>query len=301
MTMILPNEGDWKHCYGPGADGVKLHYVRAGRGKPIVLMHGWPGFWYDWRRVIGPLSELGDVIVPDIRGFGLSDKPVGAPADLYGPSHMARDIAELLKHLDVGPALVVGHDVGSTVTQFLSRQAPDLVQRLVLFNPAHPGIGMRRFEPGVIPDFWYQHFHNLPWCEQMVVHDRDTLRLYLAHFYDHWVGRKQSVVSEEFEAIVDTYNQPGAFAASIAYYRARSASRVKDANLDPKDVLITKPVTIYWGELDPVMRSLWSDRLGEFFTAIETFKLLPDVGHFVPFEDPQSTIEAIRTQFDKLQ
>ena len=84
-----PEEAWWGHAFGLGADGVRLHYVRRGRGFPVVLLHGWPGFWYDWRRVLGPLSRGADAIAPDFRGFGASDKPAGEPGETYTEERLA--------------------------------------------------------------------------------------------------------------------------------------------------------------------------------------------------------------------
>src|SRR5918992_1592516 len=129
-----PGDPEWGHAYGPGADGVRLHYVRRGHGEPVVLLHGWPGFWYDWRHVIVPLAEEADVMALDFRGFGDSDKPEGDPKDLYTQDHPASQ-----------------------------REA------------------------------WYGHFHALPWAHELVGYNRDTVELYLRHFYDCWVGNKESV------------------------------------------------------------------------------------------------------------
>jgi pimeloyl-ACP methyl ester carboxylesterase len=116
------------------------------------------------------------------------------------------------------------------------------------------------------------------------------VRLYLAHFYDHWCGRKQAVRGREFEAIVDAYARPGAMKASIAYYRARAAGRQAQTAAPLQGSQIRQPTVIAWGELDP---SAWADRLGETFLDHE-LSLLSGVGHFVPFEAPERAIETVR-------
>ncbi len=293
MSAPHPDHRDWSHHYAQVSTGVRLHYVRRGQGNPLVLLHGWPGFWYDWRHVIPLLEEQYDVIVPDFRCFGRSDKPIGRDISEYGPETHASDILALIQHLELDRPLIVGHDVGSSVAQMISRQQPDAIRGLVLFNPAYPGIGSRRFDPSIIPDFWYQHFHNLPWSHHLVAYNRDTVRMYLRHFYDHWVGRQESVDADEFEAIVDAYAEPGAFEASISYYRARAGNRIKEAGAKAEDVLVRAPTVVYWGELDPVMRADWHDRLGDFFTDLREFRMLNGIGHFVPFEAPEAVVEAI--------
>jgi pimeloyl-ACP methyl ester carboxylesterase len=270
-----------------------LHYVRLGRGDPVVLLHGWPGFWYDWRRVLVPLSGSVDIIAPDFRGFGDSDKPDMAPAQGYAPEILAEDLLALLDGLDISRVVVAAHDIGATVAQTLALRHPERVRALALFNPPYPGIGERRFDPSAQREFWYQHFHALAWSDRLIAHDRETLRRYLAHFYDHWCGRKEAVREREFDAIVDAYARPGAVKASIAYHRARAAGRNTQAATAPGESQISQPTVIAWGELDPVIPPAWADRLGETFLDHE-LSLLPGIGHFVPLEAPEQTIQTIR-------
>jgi pimeloyl-ACP methyl ester carboxylesterase len=107
------------------------------------------------------------------------------------------------------------------------------------------------------------------------------------------VGRQATVRPKEFEAIVDTFARPGAIRGSIAFSRARAATRPQEATADPQALQIAQPVVVLWGERDPVMRAAWSDQLREYFPRL-SLRLLPDVGHFVPFEAPEEGLEAIR-------
>lgn len=288
----LPNDARWGHGRGVGSGGVGLHYVRLGRGDPVVLLHGWPGFWWDWRRVLRPLSEFVDVIAPDLRGFGESDRPDLPPAEGYTRAVFAEDIDLLLEQLEVERAVVAAYDIGASVAQVLARRRPSRVRALALFNPAYPGIGDRRSGASVRHEFWYQAFHALDWSDRLIAHDRETLRLYLRHFYEHWAGRKPIVSEREFEAILDAYARPGAFRASVAYYRARWAETSADRTTDDESV-IEQPTVVGWGDADPVMVSAWSDRLRETFPDHELARF-PGIGHFVPLEAPEQTIETIR-------
>jgi pimeloyl-ACP methyl ester carboxylesterase len=295
ITNLLPNDPFWTHATGPGTDGVELHYVRVGHGPKVLLLHGWPGFWYDWRKVIPMLSGDADVIAPDFRGFGDSSKPKLPPEEYYTSEVFARDIVKLLDSLHIDQVTVAGHDIGTAVAQALSRMFPERIKAMVLINPAYPGVGNRRFDLSRHKEIWYQHFHNLSLAEKLIGYNRDTVRIYLSHFYDHWVGRKESISKEEFEAIVDKYAQPGAILGSISYYRSLVPALYKEAASTSKPEIppITVPTTVLWGEKDPVIPSSWSDRLNEYFSQV-TLRLLPGIGHFVPFEAPEEVCASIR-------
>jgi len=295
---LAPSDERWGHNEIVCDSGIKLHYVRQGAGKPVLLLHGWPGFWYDWRRVIPALAEKADVIAPDFRGFGASDKPDLPPAEGYTPQALAGDILSLIHQLNLENVMLVAHDIGATVAQTLTRMIPEKIDSLVLLNPPYPGIGSRRFDPAVQGQFWYQHFHNLPWAEELVGYDRNTVKMYLSHFYHHWTGKKEAVRPAEFEHIVDVYAAPQAFKWSIAYYRARAGARAKEAGAAPETMKIVQPVSVLWGEADPVILASWSDRLHEYFSDVR-LHILNDVGHFVPFEAPDKVVEAITSLHSK--
>jgi len=300
MLDRLPDDPAWGHARIAGSGGVMLHYVRLGQGHPVLLLHGWPGFWYDWRRVLVPLSGIADVIAPDFRGFGDSDKSDLPPVEGYTPEILAEDLLALLDGLGISRVVVAAFDIGATVAQTLALRRPERIRALALFNPAYAGIGERRFDPSVQREFWYQHFHALAWSDRLIAHDRETVRLYLEHFYDHWCGRKDAIRERELEAIVDAYARPGAVRASIAYYRARAAARQAQAADAPRESQILQPTVIAWGELDPVILAAWADRLPDTFPDHE-LSLLPGIGHFVPIEAPEQTIETILRALHKAE
>lgn len=282
------------------ATGIGLHYVEAGVGSPLVLLlHGWPGTWRDWREVLRLLNGL-HVVAPDLRGFGRSDKPYVAPADGYTPDHLASDLSSLLDVLGSPPTVVVGHDVGATVAQALARMDPDRVRALVLCNPPYPGIGERRHRPDVYPEFWYQQLHALPWAESLIAHSRATVRIYLRHFLDHWSGPGWSISDAELEHLVDAFATENDMRGSFAYYRARAATRAAEASQEPALLRLRQPAFVCWGRADPLMRSEWSDRLAEYFD-LQSLELLEQVGHFVPLEAPDAVARNVRRAIEGLR
>lgn len=292
LLHVHPDDPCWGHAFAPGADGVRLHYVRQGAGFPVILLHGWPGFWYEWAPVIPALATRHDVIVPDLRGFAYSDKPDLPPEVGYKRETVAGDIAALAAHLGCRRVAVVAHDIGATVAQPLARRHPGLVERLVLFDPPYPGIGRRWREPTHVREIWYQIFHTLPWAEELVGASRATTALYLRHFLTHWSHRKGWVTEDELQHYVDAYSQPGALRGGFNYYRARERTRTTEGEIPPSVLSVPVPTLVLWGELDPILPVAWADRLPEYFPRL-TLKRVPAVGHFMMREAPRVVVEEV--------
>src|SRR5215218_5782672 len=163
-------------------DRFSLAYDRSGEGQPVVLLHGWPGMRTDYRALV-PLLDGFDVVLPDLRGFGASDKHVADPTEQYSATGQARSIAGLLDELGLDAAIVAGYDIGSRIAQALARAKPDRVRALVIAPPL-PGIGQRVLTPDAVREFWYQPFHRLDLAERLIDGDRDAVRSYLRHFWD---------------------------------------------------------------------------------------------------------------------
>jgi pimeloyl-ACP methyl ester carboxylesterase len=299
MVDVPAGDAAWRHAMAADTDGLALHYVRWGDGSPwVLLLHGWPGFWYDWRRVLPRLAPFASVVAPDLRGFGTSAKPDWPATSGYSAEAQARNVLALLDQLGAGRVVLAGYDIGSRVAQTLAQLAPGRVQALVLAAPVYPGYGARPLEPAAQRERWYQHFHQLPQADALIGRDRETIRLYLSHFYDHWLGDKEALRPAEFEEIVTAYAQPGAARGSIAWYRSGSGSAqlalAVAAGAAPPAPPIVQPTHVLWGEADPILPAAWADRLSETFVQLRGVRVLPGVGHFVPFEAPDAFVEAIR-------
>ena len=127
-------------------DGFSLAYDRTGDGPPVVLLHGWPGGRGDYRLVEPLLADVADVVVPDLRGFGESDRHSVAPDEGYSADAQARSVTGLLDELGLGPVVLAGYDIGSRIAQTVARQSPERVRALVV-TPPMPGAGRRLLEP----------------------------------------------------------------------------------------------------------------------------------------------------------
>src|SRR5712691_5935854 len=267
-------------------DGFRLAYERSGSGPAALLLHGWPGDRTDYRAVAPLVSPAADVIVPDLRGFGESDKHQADPAHQYDAAAQARSVIGLIGELRLGPAVIAGYDISSRIAQAVARNRPDLVRALVIAPPL-PGIGDRILAPQAQREFWYQAFHNLGLSAELIDGRPDAVRAYLRHFWSHWSGPAYQPDEQHLDHLVSVYGPPGAFTASIAWYRAGAgsvAASLAEQVPDPGD-RIAVPTTVLWPEHDPLFPREWSDRIGEFF-ADARLTWLDGAGHFSPLEAP---------------
>lgn len=274
-------------------DGFELAYDRIGSGPAVVLLHGWPGDRTDHRDLI-PLLGGCEVLAPDLRGFGASDKHAVDPAEAYTHTAQARSVADLITGLGLDRPVVFGYDIGSRVAQALARDRPELVKALVITPPV-PGVGTRVFGPGPMQEFWYQTFHRLGLPEELIDGKPDAVRAYLRHFWAHWSGPGFSLAEADLDHLVSVYGPPGAFVASLGPYRAgvgTVAAAQSETAPAPADRIGT-PATVLWPEHDPLFPRDWSDRLEEFFSHVRV-RNVDGAGHFAPLEFPDAIAEEIR-------
>jgi pimeloyl-ACP methyl ester carboxylesterase len=273
-------------------DGFRLAYERAGGGPGVVLLHGWPGARHDYREVLPRLAEHADVVLPDLRGFGDSDRHERPPREAYSAEAQAASVLGLIRELELDRPVLVGYDIGSRIARVIAREEPDAIRALVL-SPPLPGAGGRILTQDGLREFWYQPFHRLPLSHELIDGNPQAVRAYLAHFWDHWSAPGWSPAADRFDELVDLYARPGAFTASIAWYRAGSGAVAQSAAERapaPAD-RVQIPTTVLWGEHEPLFPVAWSDRLGEFYADFE-LQVLAGVGHFAPVEAPAAVADA---------
>ena len=280
-------------------DGFALANDRRGAGDPVVLLHGWPGDRTDYDAVVPLLEPYADLVVPDLRGFGASDKHLQPPSEAYSAAAQARSVLGLIDELDLRAPLLAGYDVGSRIAQAVARAAPDRVRALVV-SPPLPGAGDRVLTPNAQREFWYQPFHSLGLVEELVDGRPDAVRAYLRHFWSHWSGPSFELDDRRLDHLCDVYGPPGAVTASVGWYRAGSglvATSLAERAPAAAD-RIAVPTTVLWPEHDPLFPFEWSDRLSSFFSALET-EFLTAVGHFTPVEAPEAFATSIQHQLSE--
>jgi epoxide hydrolase 4 len=265
---------------------VRLHYVEAGEGPLVVLLHGFPEFWYGWRRQIGPLAAAGfRVVAPDTRGYNLSSKPAGVAP--YAGDRLATDIRGLIHERGAESALLVGHDWGGTVAWTVAMNHPEVVDRLAILNVAHP----RKFLQGLhSPDqlrkSWYVFFFELPGLPESVVQaDR-------WHFFRHFLrDADPAYTPEEMDRYVEAWSQPGAAAAMINYYRAavRQSPKKTEAQIRP----ISAPTLVIWGERDRYLGPELAEPERDDVPNLDRVERLPDASHWVHHDEAERVTQLL--------
>jgi len=195
------------------ANGIRLHYLTAGTGAPLVLLHGWPVSAEMWRRVIPALAAKRTVIAPDLRGAGYSDKPAGG----YDKATLAKDVQALMSGLGHKRYAVVGHDIGGMVAYALAAQFRGEVEKLVLVDVPLPGIEPWDRMQGA-PALWHFAFHAQRDLSEALIQGRE--RIYIESFVRSRAWNPAAVSDAEIDAYAAQMAAPGALRGGLEYYRA---------------------------------------------------------------------------------
>ncbi|HKB83383.1 MAG TPA: alpha/beta hydrolase [Burkholderiales bacterium] len=194
------------------ANGVRLHYLIAGNGEPVLLLHGYAQTSHMWRPLIAELAKTHTVIAPDLRGFGGSAKPESG----YDKKTMAQDAHALVQSLGFGNVAVVGHDIGLMVAYAYAAQYPEEVDRIVLMDAFLPGVGDWT-KVWLLRDLWHFHFYGK--TPLALVKGRE--RTYFEHFWNEFAADETHSVSEkDRQYYAKQYAQPGGMRAGFEVFRA---------------------------------------------------------------------------------
>ena len=282
-----PHSTNWKHAMAEIEPGLRLHYVTAGEGKlTIVLLHGFPETWWEWRHVIPLLAARFRVIAPDYRGAGHSHRP----PDGYDKQTMAGDIQRLVRRqLNVdGPVILVGHDIGLMVAYAYAQAYRDEVSHLVIMDAPIPGTTVfDRLQSN--PRLWHFAFHNARDIAEMLVVGRE--RPYLQAFFNARQFDPSAITEEDFEMYVSAYSAPGAMRAGFELYRAFEKDASDNRQSLRRNGKLTIPVLAIGGEISNSGAFLEEMMLevANNVTAI----LIAGTAHWIPEEAPKAVTTAI--------
>lgn len=227
-------------------NGIKLHVMESGPedGPMILFLHGFPEFWYAWRKQIGYFAQRGYLVVaPDQRGYNLSDKPKGIPS--YKIDELAKDAVGLMDFYKRPQIFLVGHDWGAAVSWWISLKYPERIKRLVIMNVPHPLVFRKHLfgNQKQMEKSWYIFYFQLPGAVEAFAS---------ANNY-HWPvnllvesSRPDTFKPEELEKYREAFMQPEAFSSMVNWYRAA----LQAPSEPPKNFRVTMPTLVLWGVND---------------------------------------------------
>jgi pimeloyl-ACP methyl ester carboxylesterase len=217
---------------------VRLHYLIAGKGEPVLLLHGYAQNSHMWRPLMVELAKSHTVIAPDLRGFGQSSKPASG----YDKKTMAQDVHALTSSLGFKQASVVGHDIGLMVAYAYAAQYPTEVDRIVLMDAFLPGVGDWK-NVWLLRDLWHFHFYGV--TPLKLVTGRE--RIYFEHFWNDFAADpKHSVPEADRRFYAASYAQPGAMRAGFEVFRAFEQDAKDFAEFS--QTKLTMPMLVLTGE-----------------------------------------------------
>lgn len=274
--------GIWKKEYIK-VNGINLHVVTAGPedGPLVLLLHGFPEFWYGWKNQIDPLVKAGyRVLVPDQRGYNLSDKPkrVGD----YTINKLRDDMVELIKSQDHKKAIIIGHDWGGIVSWHLASTRPEYVSKLIPINAPHPAVISQVIKnyPLQLLLSSYVFFFQFPLLPEKIF-QVDRFRFLKQAFY--WTSRKNTFSNEDMDHYEEAWAQPQTLTSMLNWYRAMQQGSFSQVVDRP----ITVPVRMIWGRGDQFL-SIESAKQSLQLCLDGNMALIEEATHWVTHEYPET-------------
>jgi len=293
------------HCASAGVDAAAAGSAgaAASASKLIIFLHGFPEFWYAWRKQLVEFGRDFFAVAPDMRGYNLSSKP--AEVERYEIGQLVGDVRALVEHLQPSHAgakscVLVGHDWGGVVAWAVAIACPDVVEKLVIINSPHPGIFQRELaeNPAQQQASQYMLVFRSPEAEAMLSANN------FAAMQDSILGeglRRGYFTEADRQAYVEAWSQPGALTGGLNYYRAAKigpptgvgdeASRMK-LNFPSLDV--KAPTLVIWGEKDPYLLTGNLNGLDRYVRNLRVERI-PDGTHWVVHEKPALVNSLIRS------
>ncbi len=284
MTRTFPSPSErsqsapWTHGTVQ-ANGLQFHYVTAGEGPLLLLLHGFPEFWYSWRHQIPTLAKTHRVVAIDLRGYNDTDKPKGSSA--YRLPILIEDVAAVIQALGHDQCTLVGHDWGGAIAWGVSNQHPELVSNLIVMNLPHP---VRFFQglrtPQQLLKSWYVAFFQLPWLPEFLIQVADYRSF--ETLFDTTLRSRQALTQDDINAYKIAFAKPGAVTAALNYYR--NVLSPDWMNIQWKQ--LPMPVLMIWGEDDNFLGKELTYGTEEYARDFQ-IHYIPNCGHWVQQERPE--------------
>ena len=270
-------------------NGIQLHYMEEGQGELVILLHGFPEFWYTWREQIPFLSKKYRVVAPDMRGYNLSDKPVAIKD--YKIDILASDIAELIKALGEKKAIVVGHDWGGAVAWAVASIYPQMVSKLAVLNIPHP-TEMKKALMGFNLAQWKKSYYiflfQLPALPEKFI-GKDLKGFFENSFTKFTPANKKTNINKaDIAKYVEAYSQPSGVSGPINYYRA-TFRQLGGLKMETK---LPMPVLMLWGEQDLALGKELTYNTKNYCENLEVI-YDPGSGHFIQRDNPKLVNEKL--------
>ena len=278
-----------EHRYA-ALSGLTMHYVTAGEGQPVVLLHGFPQTWYEWRDLIARLAGRYRVIAPDLRGLGDSSRPAGG----YDKKTVADDVWELVHGvLGIERFLLVGHDWGGPTAYALAASHRDAVEKLAILDVTIPGDGSDTFSTS--QGRWHHGFHRTLDLPEALVRGRE--RLYVSWFLKSFAAHPGAIPEAAIDEYARCYREPGAMRAGFSYYRAIPEDE-RDNRASIAEGKLPMPVLGIGGGVGFGRGPLVRESLARVAHDVEG-EVFEDCGHFIPEEAPDALHDALARFFEK--
>lgn len=272
----------WQHLFVE-TNRIRLHCVTQGEGELVILLHGFPEFWYSWRHQIPVLARHFKVVVPDLRGYNDSDKPLSG----YDLDTLSQDIKGLMKSLGYAKAHVVGHDWGGAIAWHLAQKFPQSIQRLAILNAPHP----QRFMQEMLSNLdqlrrsWYVLAFQVPSLPEWLI--RSNLQNFLKNMLQDQAIRKGAFSRNDTEIYQAALEKPGALSSAIAHYRHLLSPQNWSRHLG-QHLPVTAPTLVLWGDEDKLLSHRFTEGLEKLVAAPFLVKRIPQCGHWIQQEVPQT-------------
>lgn len=275
-------------------NGIRLHYAETGQQNPdlVLLLHGFPEFWYSWRHQLKALGQHFHVVAPDMRGYNLSDKP--SRVEDYAMDLLVDDVVGIVDHFGATKAAVVGHDWGAGVAWAVAQMNPERVSKLAVMQVPPAAVWRANMSLRQLMRSWYMFLFQLPRVPEFLISMRNFDAI--DRTFRDQVITKGAFSDEAIELYKEAMRKPGALTAAVNYYRANVGRvfRKPDAN-EGRASRAQVPTLFIFAEQDFAIIPETVRGVSNFVNAPYTEVRVPESGHWVQNEAPEKVNAALIT------